>query len=485
MVVFLGVDLGYGRVHAVAVTEDGQILAESTVPWTGHGRSVEGVSQEEWEGEPEVWWQAVMDSLKSVLDQVDPNARMHVKGIGLCAMSNTLLLLDEDRRPVRPAIMHGDFRARDQAKMANDAAWRTLKKVGIRFEADHTLPKLLWVREHEEERFDKGCLLAHAADYILGRLTDIWGVCDFNNALETGYNTLERRWPAYLLARLHVPRHILPKVVAPGECLGNLKQEWAKTLGLSGEVRVVAGTTRRVAGLLASGASVPGDWCSALGKKLVIQGILEERLNDPESRFYHHLHPQGWWICEGSSSVGGECLDVKFKGMNLNQLDLEVQRWIPTDMVIYPLMREGERLPFKNSEAIGFMAGKANSDGHLFAGYLEGVALVEKWAFDIVSELNCPLKDRIYVVGGGTRSQPWLKIRASSLKKTLLKARFPEPCLGAAILAASSFHGGDVSSMCRSMAPIEEEILPDLELSREYARRYGKLRKACDAIGYG
>ena len=183
--------------------------------------------------------------------------------------------------------------------------------------------------------------------------------------------------------------------------------------------------------------------------------------------------------------MGGECLEVKFEGKNWEELDSEVERWIPTDLVVYPLIREGERLPFKNPDAVGFMAGKANCEGHLYAGYLEGVALVERWTYDLLDELGCPVGDRIFVAGGAARSLPWLKIRASVLKKTLVRTQYPEACLGSAVLASSSFQGGDVSAACQSLCRNVEEIPPDPELSSEYAKRYTKLRKACDAIGYG
>jgi len=483
MTVFLGVDLGSGGARAVAITGQAEILATASIPFAKRG--VEGLVENDWEQDPETWWNAVLEALETLSAQMDPEARKQVVGLGLCSTSGTLLLLDEDRRPVRPAIMYSDGRAKDQVKKANDAAWRTIKKVGIRFGPSYALPKLLWIKENEPHHFERGCLVAHAADYIVGRLTDVWGVSDFNNALKTGYNVVERRWPAYLTARLKIPRQMLPKVVAPGECLGNMKQEWVRKLDFPKEVRVVAGTTDGVAGLLASGASVPGEWCSTLGTTLVVKGIQEERLRDPEGRFYCHLHPQGWWLPGGASNVGGECLEVKFEGKNWAELDNEVERWVPTDMVIYPLIREGERLPFKNPEAVGFMAGKATCDAHLFAGYLEGVALVERWTYDLLNELECPIGERIFVSGGGARSLPWLKIRASVLKKTLVRTQYPEACLGGAILANSSFQGGDLSSACRSLARVVEEIPPDPELSHEYGKRYTKLRKACDAIGYG
>ena len=122
--------------------------------------------------------------------------------------------------------------------------------------------------------------------------------------------------------------------------------------------------------------------------------------------------------------MGGECLKVKFPEERWFELDAEVEKWTPTSLVIYPLMRDGERLPFKNPEAVGFMAGKATCDAELFAGHLEGVALVERWAFDVLADMACPVGDHLYVAGGGCKSLPWLEIRASVLNRTLLKAEF-------------------------------------------------------------
>jgi len=109
---------------------------------------------------------------------------------------------------------------------------------------------------------------------------------------------------------------------------------------------VVAGATDGTASFIASGAVAPGEWNSTLGTTLVVRGVSRELIKDPSGGVYCHAHPMGYWLPGGASSTGGECLKHSFPGEDWAALDREALARAPTALVVYPLARVGERLPF-------------------------------------------------------------------------------------------------------------------------------------------
>ena len=135
--------------------------------------------------------------------------------------------------------------------------------------------------------------------------------------MKTGVDLESGRWSSAL------PDVRLPSVVAPGTKFGQLRGDLRKRWQLSGEVDLVSGATDSNAAFYASGAAEAGDWSTTIGTTLVIKGLSEVRLHDPEARVYCHKHPDGIWLPGGASNAGGEILRVRFGG---RMDELEVSR---------------------------------------------------------------------------------------------------------------------------------------------------------------
>ena len=69
-----------------------------------------------------------------------------------------------------------------EAEEVNIKGAALCKKLGYRFDASFSLPKILWLARHEPDIWKKTRCIAHAADYIVGKLTNKFGSTDQNNA---------------------------------------------------------------------------------------------------------------------------------------------------------------------------------------------------------------------------------------------------------------------------------------------------------------
>jgi D-ribulokinase len=443
--VFVGVDLGTQGVRALAVDDDGGVRAGSSRRLESHrGRGPDGDPRHE--QHPETWCRAVEEVLGEIGAAVDV-ARVH--GLAVDATSGSVVLVDGHERTLTPGVMYDDARGRAHVEAVRAAGAQVWDRLGYTVGPTWTLPTLLaLLAEHPEGR------LRHQGDVVNAHLVGHPVATDTSSALKTGYDLLERRWPGEVLDALGVDPAHLPDVVLPGTPLGGLDAAVADRTGLRVGTPVVAGMTDGCAAQLGAGAVTPGSWNAVLGTTLVLKGVTEDLLHDPTGAVYSHLGPQGgWWLPGGASSTGAAVLAELvhpdcFEG-HTEALLAEEPVGLP---VVYPLSGRGERFPFAAPEASGFWLddGRARrldelvgavGERHAFAGLAEGVAFVERLAFEHLGRLGADVDGPRTITGGATANRWWNQRRADVLGVPLHRPRHAEPALGMALLARAAADG--------------------------------------------
>lgn len=380
--------------------------------------------------------------------------------------------------------MYNDGRAIAEAEEVNGAGAALTEKLGYRFSASFALPKLLWLLRHDPNRFNAARYFLSPTDFIIGRLTETFGITDYSNALKTGYDLIQERWPDFIEAQLGMSHERLPKVVTPGTVVGVVSSKAAEETGLVAGTPVLAGMTDGCASQVSTGAVAPGQWNSTLGTTLVIKGVTCELLRDPAGRVYCHRHPDGYWLPGGASNTGGEGISRRFGAAQLDALNAQASALAPTDLIVYPLARQGERLPFLKPQARGFVLGEAADEATLYTAYLEGVSYVERLAYEVLESLGAGIGDEIYVAGGTTSSAAWLQIRADILDKALLVPATSSGAMGAAIVAAGGTLYDGIVPAAQAMVRIVRRVEPRPELKAPYDKRYARFCAACREKGY-
>jgi xylulokinase len=373
--------------------------------------------------------------------------------------------------------MYNDGRVGEEAKFIETLTHEHSDKLGYAFAPSFSLPKMLWLKRNEPQIYERTARFLHAGDYIIHKLTgEVYS--DPSTSLKTGYDPLSEEWPEFIERDLGIERDKLPPVKKSGTIIGTITKETAQETGLPEGIPVCLGTTDGVASLIASGASSPGDWCSTLGTTLVVRGISEELVRDPLGRVYSHRHPDGWWMPGGASNIGGECLQKWFAGEDFAALDEQAQELLPIQILSYPLARKGERLPFLSADAEGFFEPVPQTLLSYYAACLQGVALTERWIWDLTHELGASVGSTVFAAGGGCKSALWMQLRADVTQKTLLVAAYPEAAAGAAILSAST-HFGTLHTATKSMTQITQTYTP---ASNFYDELYTRFREVCAAV---
>lgn len=356
--------------------------------------------------------------------------------MSVTSTSGTVIPLDANHAPLHAALMYDDSRSATQA-VACQAAARRANPHADSFGTSFGLPKILWYRDNYPEQSEKISVWSHAADYIIGQLSGVWGVTDPTSALKTGYDPAQENWPAFVIDDLGIPASWLPRVVPSASPVGTLRPSVAQETGLPPSLVVTTGMTDGCASQIASGSVKPGEWSSTIGTTLVIKGVTHRQVVDPGGRIYNHRHPDGWWMPGGASNTGAAWIARDFAGANLESLDMAARDLIPTPWAAYPLAQIGERFPFIAPSAIGFVPENL-TEIERFTANLEGVAYLERMAFDLIEKLSGERVEHISTAGGGSRGQTWLTIRANVLDRPIVRMQHSDAAFGAGILAAAA-----------------------------------------------
>ncbi|MFI6477143.1 FGGY-family carbohydrate kinase [Nonomuraea sp. NPDC050663] len=430
MSTWMGIDIGTQSVRAILVTADGEVAGMGSRALTGRR---EGPRHEQ---DPEQWWEAVALACRQAT-----GGRSDIEAVAVDATSGTVLLTDDDGRPVSPALMYDDTRAAAEVEAINDRGAGVWAELGyLRMQASWALPKAHWLLEHHGHG-----RVTHQSDFVNRRLTGHEVATDLSNALKTGAHLIEERWPYEALG---LPGDVLPDLVRSGTMLGVVCERAAGATGIPAGTPVIAGMTDGCAAQLGAGGTEPGSWNSVLGTTLVIKGVTRELLRDPLGAVYSHRSPTGTWLPGGASSTGSGVIARDFA--DPDRLSGLVAR---TDVLAYPLLGRGERFPFVAPEAEAFMIGEPRDEAERFAAVLQGVGFVERLCFDYLDLLGAPGGGRLTLTGGAARNRYWCRLRADILGRPVTLLENAEPALGMAILAAGE-HGG-------TMARVRETIDPE------------------------
>jgi sugar (pentulose or hexulose) kinase len=479
---FIGLDLGTGGVRALAVETSGRVVAQASV---GLATSRPTQVEEGHEQDPLDWWEASCRALSGLVQQLNAAgvALQALRALAIDGTSGTLVCLDEQRRPLCPALMYNDGRARTQALQVTDLAGDFCARLGYRFEASFALAKIVWIQQRTPDIFARTVRFAHQADYIQGNLTGEDGIADYSNALKTGYDLEKESWPQWL-DQLPGVSERLPQVVAPGVQVGQICSAAARQTGLPAGLAVVSGATDATAACLASGAHRPGDCNTTLGTTLVFKSISRQLARHAEGLVYSHKLPGGYWLPGAASNTGGEWIGELFPGEDFRSLDARAQGLLPNHYVAYPLVRPGERFPFIAPAARGFCLPEPESASERYAAYLQGVALVERLGYQVLEEATATSVEAVFSTGGGSRSDVWIQCRANATGRTMQRPVSPESAFGSAILAAAAADYGDLWSAVQGMVQIEKTFEPDPATASHYGELFDRFCAEIRQRGY-
>jgi xylulokinase len=467
----VGLDVGTTGVKALAVSPEGEVLSriEEAYPLS--------TPQPGWaEQDPENWWRAAESALAGL-------AVADLAGIGLAGQMHGLVVLDEYERVLRPAILWNDQRtAAECAEIEERLGLRRLVELtGNRALPGFTAPKLLWLRRHEPEVYERIAHVLLPKDYVRLRLTGERAIDATDASGTLLFDVARRCWSDEVLAALEIPREWLPPVLESPAVAGHT----------SDRVPLAAGAGDQAAGALGVGVDRPGPLSVVLGTSGVVFAALPAFAANPEGRLHSFCHavPDGWHAMGVMLAAAGSLRwlrDVVAPGESFETLTAEAEPWRPgVEGLLFLPYLAGERTPHADPDARAAFVGLSlrHDRGAFVRAVLEGVAFGLRDALELLKELGVePQVGR--ASGGGARSDLWLRIVASVLGIPLERTAVEEgAAYGAALLggvAAGVF--ADVHEAVAACVRVRDRIEPEPAWADTYAREYQCFRALYPAL---
>jgi xylulokinase len=480
MALLIGIDLGTTGCKAVVYDDAGRALGESYLEYGLITLSATMVEQD-----PLAWWDLMLQAVNAALDVAVADRRA-VRGIGVSSQGISFVLLDEADRPLGNAINWLDGRATAECDdiLARYSAEALFALTGKRAAPFYVLPKLLWIRRHDPDKWRAARRLLMGHDYLVYRLC---GAHVTDHSLAGGtllYDLAGLDWSGELLEAFAVPRGLLPEVRWAGAPAGTLRSEVADALGLGRDVVVAVGGQDQKCAALGAGINDRTATVS-LGTASAIEQLMAAPATDPAMRIpaFTFLQP-GRWVLEGV--VGTAAVSLRW----LRDM-LGADGYIGLDAAaaaaargcdgvrFYPHL-SGAGSPHWHADARGSFHGLslATSRGHLARAVMEGVAFQVRENLEVTQTL-AGRAERVIAFGGGAKSALWRSILGDVLDRPLAWAETVETAgLGAAMCAGAGCGlFSSVDEAQRRMLPRLAVRPPDPAGAAAYAAAFEAYRR--------
>jgi xylulokinase len=485
---WLGIDVGTSGSRALLVDQGGQVCFSFIAPH----QEMQMLRPLWAEQDPDDWWRASQVAIQGVLREGGITGES-VRGVGLTGQMHGLVMLDAANQVIRPALIWCDQRSQEQVDSINATVGveAVLRDIANPMLTGFTLPKLLWIRDHEPQSFERIRHILLPKDYLRFKLTGEFAT-DVSDASGTGlFDVLHRGWSQHMVSALHLDSNLLPAALESRDLSGKVSHKAAIVTGLAEGTPVVAGAGDQAASAVGNGIVESGRVSCTIGTSGVVFAYLEKPVYDAAGRVHTFCHaiPDAWHVMGVTQGAGLslQWFRAQFAlGTPYESLTAEASSspagahglfWLPYLM--------GERTPHLDANAraawIGLTAKHARPD--LIRSLLEGVCFSQKDGLEIIADLGAR-PSSVRLSGGGAKSPFWHQIFADIFNQNVAILQTQEgSAYGAALLALiGTGEYENAAELCRRAVKEIEVKEPRQDAAEFYAREYQVFRSLYPAL---
>jgi sugar (pentulose or hexulose) kinase len=450
---FLALDQGTQSVRAMLFDLDGQLVAKSQ-------QHIEPYFSEHpnWaEQHASYFWDNLVIACHSLWN-AHPELKSRVVGVSLACQRATMLCLDADLQPLRPATIWLDSR-----RTENYPQLPLWLKAGVKVAGQESIIRQFqskaecnWLAVDHADVWAKTKHFVQLSAYLTLKLTDKLtdavasqiGYIPFDYKNQKWASPLDLKWRA-----LTVKPHQLPPLVQAGEPLGAISAQAARETGIPEGLILYAAGADKACEVLAAGAITPDIGCLSYGTTAT--------LNTGNSRYVEPLpfmpafpaavpHAynsefmvfRGYWMVNWFKRefAAQEVMTAEAQGIEPELLFEDLLRQSPAGamgLMLQPFWTPGVKFPGPEAKGsiIGF--GDVHTRAHLYRAIIEGICYALRQGRTTIEKRNGQPITRLKVAGGGSQSDEVMQITANIFGiKAERPHTFETSGLGAAINAA-------------------------------------------------
>ncbi|MBE6885982.1 MAG: carbohydrate kinase [Oscillospiraceae bacterium] len=381
--------------------------------------------------------EVVLSAAKDVIRQAAAEAGEELQALCVTSFGESCALLDEEDRPLFPFMLYTDPRGGEETeelKALMDER-QIFELCGHRPNPMYFLPKLLWIRKHHPEKYEKIKRVLPVGAYIVYMLCGR-GITDYSLAARTMLLDVHKLcWCKELLEKTGLSDHYLPELGDAGTVAGEVLPRVAEELGLPKDMKLVVGCQDQIAAVIGSGTLKPNTATLGSGTVECLTPIFD-RIPDHPALYDggYSIVPAvgGLYVTYAFIFTGGALLQWyrdtfgesyvargKEEGKSPYALmDREVGE-DPTGLLVLPHFAGSATLNMDpDSKGCIYGAALSTKRSDLYRALMEGICYEMRMNMDALAEAGISF-EVLRAAGGGARSAVWNQIRADILNKKL------------------------------------------------------------------
>ncbi|WP_019152697.1 xylulokinase [Robertmurraya massiliosenegalensis] len=490
----IGVDLGTSAVKVLLMNQLGEVCVEISQPYPLI-QEKSGYSEQD----PEEWVDKTITAI-SMLVKGFGGSLDDIEGISFSGQMHGLVLLDQQNEVLRNAILWNDVRTSNQCEEIYKLVGKeTLLKIAKNPALEgFTLPKLLWVKEHEPELYRKAKTFLLPKDYLRFRLTGQIH-SEYSDAAGTLLlDVANKRWSREICEAVGVDLTLCPQLVEPHQFVGTITSEIARRTGLSVYTKVFAGGADNACGAIGSGILEVGKTLCSIGTSGVVLSYEEKKERDFKGKVHYFNHgKENAFYTMGVTLAAGYSLNW-FKESFAQKEDYDTlltgveEVAIGANGLLFTPYLAGERTPHADAFIRGSFIGVDSSHKRIdfVRAVIEGITFSLNESIEIFRDGGKKI-DTIVSIGGGAKNDTWLQIQADIFNVKIQKLSSEQgPGIGAAMIAAlgcgwySSLNecAESFTKVVKTFEPIEKNVRQYEELFRLYKKVYQSTKEISEGL---
>ncbi len=486
--VILSIDCGTQSLRTLIFSSSGEVLDRVQVPYEPYYSINPGWAEQD----PEVFWDSFIQACNTLRSN-NPELFSSIAGVGVTSQRVSMINVDRDGKPLRPAIIWLDQRKAEEKIKYGPVINPILKTIGLK-KTVHKLfrdGKCNWIRQNQPEIWESTYKYLQVSGFINFRLTGEFKDSAASQIGHIPFNYKKMDWckpfePASLLFPIEPEK--LPEIVTPGGLIGNLTDEIADTTGLPAGIPVIACGSDKGCETIGMGVLDTTMASLSFGTTATVQ-TTTDRYFEPlpfmppyPAPFPGHYNPEieifrGYWMITWfKNEFAHKEVSIAEKNGIVPEVELDnlLRQSPPGSMglIVQPYWGPGLDHPDGKGAMIGF--GDVHTKAHVYRAVIEGLGYALLDGLHRIEKKGKTTFQKVAVSGGASQSDEICQISADIFNLPLVRGKTTETSgLGAAIVtAAGAGIHSSVNEAIDKMVHYDKEFRPNPENVDIYEKLY-------------
>ena len=432
---------------------------------------------------------AIEAHLRKMIGEI--SAEYDISSICIASFGESFVLLDACDQVLFYPMLYTDARGEAEAELIKDVIGeeRAFAISGVIPHSMYSLSKLLYIKKHETEIFEKAKKVMLIGDYV-GYLLTGERVIDYGLAARTGAFDVEKMvFSKEMLDAFGISTELFSKPMRAGSIVGRVKEEWGTN------ATVVLGSHDQICTALGAGVLQVGEAVDGMGTVECITTLFDVKPTDAT------MGRQGY-CCVPYAVEGLYCTYILNYscGSTINWMRKKIMHGysgdeqsfhaymesnmsdMPSGIITLPYFG-GASTPYQDLGAKGVIVNLTTEtkDHELYRSIMEGTAMEMRLNAEVVKDYGIGI-NRLVATGGGANSHRWVGIKADIQNVPIRILRSSEGGLcGCAILQANALGTvGDLFEAREIFVRYVEEFKPSG--TNAYEEQYNKYKKVYQTV---